>query len=72
MDDGSKKTEYNCKYVPSIMVLTYIETEKYHKSVKHHKYALQPYLDDATEMTLPICKCLLMFISVANTGTEIA
>ena len=30
MDGGGKKTEFSCKYVPSIMALTYIEMEKNH------------------------------------------
>ena len=28
---GGKNIELICKYVPSIVALTYIETEKYHK-----------------------------------------
>ena len=31
MNGGGKKTESNCKCVPRIMALTYIDTEKYHK-----------------------------------------
>ena len=38
MNCGGKKIESICKYVPSIMTLTYTETEKYHEvSEVYHK-----------------------------------
>ena len=58
-----------------IMVLTYLETEKY-KSVKHimksmeKKHGSNPYMEDATEVILPICKCLLSIMTVTNIATE--
>ena len=58
----------------SIMALTYIETEKYHKvseayhKVNEAKKGANPYLDEATETILSICKCLISIVSVANIG----
>ena len=44
------------------------------KSVKHddiiksmkQKYGMNPYMDDATEKILPICKCLQSIMPVPN------
>ena len=60
----------------SIMALTYTETEHYHKIVKHiiksmkQKYGLNPYMDDAIETTLPMCKCSQSIMPVINIRTE--
>ena len=75
MDGGGKKTNSICKYVPGIMALTYIETEKYQKSVKYtiksmkQKHGLNPYMD-ATEVILPICKCWQNIMPVTNTRND--
>ena len=38
MEESGKMVEFICKYVPSIMAFTYIETEKYHKITEvYHK-----------------------------------
>ena len=55
-----------------------LETEKYHKtSEAYHKvndakiYRSNPYMDDAVETILPICKCLQSALTVPNIGTKI-
>ena len=42
MDGGGKKIESLCKYVPSYMALTYIETEKYHTRIVRRQWSA-PY-----------------------------
>ena len=73
MDGGGKKIESICKCVPSIMALTYIEIEQYHKSGKNimkQKYGMNPYMDDASETILPIYKGLISIMRVTDIGAE--
>ena len=75
MDDANKMVPPHMR-LQNIMTVINIGTEKCHKISEAYQKSMKQkkksnlYIDDATEMILPIRKCLPSIIAVNNIGTE--